>query len=84
MPDPAAVKELVDLGGLVLFVFGVAFLAFALFRQWLVFGWQYRDKANSLMKAEAEIKRLSRAVARLTTALARERRRRSSDLGPDA
>jgi len=63
------------------FVLIAGFAAFgtAIWKRQLVPGWIYDRLEQRADAAEAEVKRLSRSVARLTLALSRERRRRRTD-----
>ena len=83
MPSPELAKQLADLGGLALFLAHILVDAIGLFRRWWVPQWVYADQRQALLDSEAEVKRLTRSVARLPLALARERRRRRTDARPD-
>lgn len=81
MPTPEQVKQLVDLGGLALFLAHVVIVdGYGLIRQWWVPGWIYRAVVAERDELKAENRELRKTVAQL---LARERRRRASDR-PDA
>lgn len=62
-----------DLGGFALFLVLLIVIGVGLWRRWWVPGWLYLEKAS-------DVKDLTKAVERLTTELARERRRRSTDV----
>jgi hypothetical protein len=79
VPSPAELKEIVDLGGLALFVTGIIAAGVGLFRQVWVPGWLWRRERERRELAEAESKRQTATIARLTRQLERERNRRSTD-----
>jgi predicted Na+-dependent transporter len=73
MPSPEQVRQWADAGGLVLFLALLILIGIGLWRGWWVPGPFYREKADA-------VKTLTATVERLTKALERERRRRSTDV----
>ena len=74
MIDPSLGKTLADLGGFALFLLHLVVDAVGLYRQWWVPGWAHEDQ-------DEQIAELQKTVARLTTELRNERRRRRGDPG---
>lgn len=80
MDFPAVGRALADIGGWSAFLVVVIVATVGLIvRQWWVPGWVYRREVEARERAEAEVTRLTRTVARLTLQLSRERRRRRGD-----
>ena len=75
MPSPEVAQALADLGGFALFIFTVIFAVVALYRQWIVPGWIYRQEREAREKADTQATRNAEALEKLARAVSREPRR---------